>query len=61
MASYKTAIMDAMQRKIKEARADLSIGWHNPEVMEQIDALYRVLKHVEKFEDKLFLDNMDID
>lgn len=61
MSSYKTVLMDAMQCKIKEARSNLSIGWHNPEVMEQIDQLYKVLKDVEKFERALITDNMDID
>lgn len=53
--------MDAMQYNITMARSHLAIGWHNPEIMEKIDLLYRVLKEVETFEHKLLLDNTDID
>ena len=61
MSTTKTALMDTMQLKINEARANLSIGWHNPDVMEDIEHLYKTLKCVEKFELNLYLDNMDID
>ena len=61
MSSHKMAIMKAMDYNIKMARSHLSIGWHNPELMEKVDLLYRVLKEVETFEHKLLLDNMDID
>jgi hypothetical protein len=53
--------MRLLQYNITMARSHLSVGWHNPDVMDKIDLLYRVLKDVERFEHKLLLDNMDID
>ncbi|BAT22264.1 hypothetical protein AR679_gp238 [Yellowstone lake phycodnavirus 1] len=61
MSTYKKAIMNAIQQNIKLARSHLAIGWHNPEVMEKIEILYRALYQVNKFEQKLLMDNMDID
>lgn len=57
----KTAIMTAMDYNIKMARSHLAIGWHNPDIMEKIELLYRALKEVQKYEHKLIMDNMDID
>lgn len=61
MSTWKTALMNAMQYNITMARSHLAIGWHNPEVMEKIEVLYRALYQVNKFEQKLLMDNMDID
>ena len=61
MSTCKKAIMDAIQYNITMARSHLAIGWHNPDIMEKIEILYRALYQVNKFEQKLLLDNMDID
>jgi hypothetical protein len=53
--------MNAIQQNIKLARSHLAIGWHNPDIMEKIEILYRALKNIEKYEHKLIMDNMDID
>ena len=57
----KTNLMDAMGHKLRQARRDLCNGWHNPDLMEEIDTLHQVLRLVNNFETQLLTEIYDID
>ena len=57
----KTALMNVMGQKLRRARRDLCNGWHNPELMEEIDTLHQVLRLVNNFETQLLTEIYDID
>lgn len=59
--AFKEKLMDAMAERIKRARADLSVGWHNPEIMEEIAHLSAAIKLLVNFEKKLISELDDID
>lgn len=53
--------MNAIDKKIKKARDNLSQGIHDPVIMEEIDLMSEILTDYIIFEDKLRESNMDID
>jgi hypothetical protein len=57
----RLALCDIQAAKITKARAALTEGMHDPELMEQIARINDILRLVVAFEAKLFHDNMDID
>jgi len=57
----KTVLMDVMASKLREARNNLSVGWHNPELMEEIQFIHNALNLVTNFESKLLSELEDID
>jgi hypothetical protein len=57
----RQTLMMSMDAKIKKARAHLSHGFHDPQIMEEIDHLSTILKLYIQFEDILIDSNMDID
>lgn len=57
----KTVLMDAMAWRLAQARDNLSIGWHNPELMEEIECIHGALKLVSSFEMKLLSELEDVD
>lgn len=59
--SYKDNLEKTVRAKIRQARLDLSIGWHNPELLDEIHKLMSLIKLVQNFETKLMSDNFDID
>jgi hypothetical protein len=54
-------LCDLQQSKINKARSALRSGMHDPSLMADIARLNDILHIVVKFENNLFLDNMDID
>lgn len=58
---HKTVLMNAMDSLLKRARNNLSIGWFNPELMEEIEFINGALKLVTNFETKLMSEIEDID
>ena len=61
MSVTKTVLMNAMGAKIKQVRYDLSFGFHNPELMDEIGVLNDVIKLVARFEASLLSELEDID
>lgn len=59
--AIKDKLMDAMAERIKRARVDLAIGWHNPDIMEEIAQLNTAIKLIVNFEKKLLSELDDID
>jgi hypothetical protein len=59
--NLKESLTNAAQAKIRQARLDLSIGWHNPELLEEIDHIMSAIKILRNFETKLIMGNLDID
>jgi len=59
--AIKEKLMDAMAARIKRARVDLAIGWHNPDIMEEIAQLNTAIKLIVNFENKLISELDDID
>jgi len=57
----KTVLMNAMAWRLKQARDNLSIGWHNPELMEEIEFIHGALKLITNFETKLVSELDDVD
>jgi hypothetical protein len=47
--------------KIRQARMALTMGMHDPTLMQEIAQLRDIIHVVVEFENKLFIDNMDID
>jgi len=57
----KNLIMIAMSQRINKVRDNLSIGWHNPELMEDLECLQSALRLITNFEAKLKSELDDID
>ena len=54
-------LMSAMDKKIKQARDDLSHGFHDPLTMEEIDIISNILHKYISYENVLKQSNMDVD
>ncbi len=61
MSNAKTLIMYAMGSKLKQVRSDLTNGYHNPILMEEIGHLNDVIELVISFEHRLLSELDDID
>jgi hypothetical protein len=57
----RNQLCDLQQSKIDRVRAALRKGVHDPSLMADIAKLNTIIHIVVEFENKLFLDNMDID
>lgn len=53
--------MSAMDKKIKQARDNLSHGFHDPLTMEEIDIISNILHKYISYENVLKRSNMDVD
>jgi len=57
----RTELCDMQADKIRQARMALTMGMHDPILMQEIAQLRDIIHVVVEFENKLFIDNMDID
>lgn len=57
----RNELCDIQADKIRQARMALTMGMHDPTLMQEIAQLRDIIHVVVEFENKLFIDNMDID
>jgi hypothetical protein len=57
----RNELCDLQADKIRQARMALTMGMHDPTLMQEIAQLRDIIHVVVEFENKLFIDNMDID
>ena len=57
----RNELCDMQADKIRQARMALTMGMHDPILMQEIAQLRDIIHVVVEFENKLFIDNMDID
>ena len=57
----RNELCDMQADKIRQARMALTMGMHDPTLMQEIAQLRDIIHVVVEFENKLFIDNMDID